>query len=81
MLELSRRAIALAQALQAMTGMQPDEARACLLKDGGEQALERERNRVAEMLDRAEVATRHAVGPKTRPLGGNRRARVPQHFI
>lgn len=80
-LALSRRAIALAQALQAMTGMQSHEAQECLLKDGGEPALERVRSRVAAMLDRAEVATRLAVGPKTRPMVGTRRARAPQHFI
>lgn len=78
---LGHRAIALAQALQGLTGLPPAEARERLAKEGGAQALAQLQARVAAMLDRAEVATRQVVGPPPATLSVQRRTRARHHFI
>lgn len=78
---LGRRAIALAQALQAVAGLPPAQARECLGQESGAQALAQSQARVAAMLDRAEVATRQLVGPPPATLAVTRRARARRPFI
>jgi hypothetical protein len=71
LLELSRRAIALGQALQALTGSTPQGA--------GEGRASEAQAHVATMLDRAEVAMRQLMGPAPATAQVRRRAR--HHFI
>lgn len=70
MLALSQRAIALGQALRALTGSTPQGA--------GEDLASEAQVRVAAMLDRAEAATRQFMGP---PPAAHPRRRARQHFI
>lgn len=81
LVDLGRRATALAQALQAMTGLPPGQARERLATEGGAPALAQLQARVAALLDRAEVATRQLVGPPPATLAATRRARARRPFI
>lgn len=81
LLGLSRRAVALAQSLQAMTGVPPAEARERLVREAGPEALAQLQARVAALLDRAEVATRQRLGPPPATQDVTRRVRARRPFI
>lgn len=71
LIELSRRAIALGQALQAQAGPAPQASDPGLAREA--------QARAAAMLDRAEVATRQLMGHSPAVVRASRRAR--RHFI
>lgn len=79
--ELCGRAIAISQALQALTGLEPSAERERLEHGGGAHALAQVQARVAAILQRAEVATRQAVGPASVTPSAQRRPRLARPFV
>lgn len=79
--ELSRRAIELSQALEALTGVDPGAERQRLQQGAGAVALAQLPARVEEILARAEAAARRERGPAP-PLGSTvPRLRLSRSFV
>lgn len=75
LMELSRRAMALAQALQALADPSSRDAGAGLDSADDARVQQQVQVHVAAVLDRAEVATRQVMGPRSAAANGNLRAR------
>lgn len=79
--ELSRRAIELSQALQALSGVDPVAERERLQHGAGAAALAKLQVRVEEIQARAEAAAQREVGPVS-PLGNSSpRTRLRRSFV
>lgn len=79
--DLCAQAIALSQALQAHTGLEPASETERLEKGGSVRALAEVQPRVSAILQRAEVATRQAVGTATASSTALRRPRMARPFV
>lgn len=79
--ELSRRAIELSQAMQALAGVDPVAERQRLQRGAGSAALAQIEARVEDMLSRADAAAGRAVGPAPQQTRAQPRKRFSRSFV